>query len=76
MSHHVGRVHSSNGNAESPGVVVETSTGGVEITAESAAWILSITFDPQDARVLAALLVVAADNVERIRKTPTVGWGG
>jgi hypothetical protein len=68
VSHHVGRVHSSNNNPRSPGVIVETSSGGVEVIAD---WDKSspgaITLQPADARVLAALLHAAADAVDRSR---------
>jgi hypothetical protein len=80
MSHYIGRVHSRNANATSPGFVIETSGGGVEIIAQDVVHMnqqqrgergelvgVFVTLDPQDARVFAALLVVAADNVERMR---------
>jgi K+/H+ antiporter YhaU regulatory subunit KhtT len=70
MSHHIGIVHSSNNNHESPGVVVETSKSGIEVTSMTmsrAEFSTTVTLQPQDVRVLAALLHAAADNVERSR---------
>lgn len=69
MSHHVGRVHSSNGNERSPGVVVSTSVEGVEINCDTPRNDGVVILDPQDVRVLMALLGAAADNVERIRSS-------
>jgi hypothetical protein len=64
MSKHIGRVHSSERNPESPGVVVDISEVGVEVMTEDAPHMLKVWLQPVDARTLAALLMHAASEVE------------
>jgi hypothetical protein len=81
MSKHIGRVNSSERNPGSPGVVVDISAAGVEVTSENprSASIQAdsvgtrcdtVTLQPTDARTLAAMLVHAAEEVERRRYPP------
>lgn len=72
MSKHIGKVLTSERNEMSPQANVDASVGGVEVSVsrnppELSADAEVVSFQPDDARTFAALLVRAADNVERMR---------
>jgi len=73
MSKHIGVVYSSERNPRSPSVNVDASRGGVEVSSvtlnsgDVALYERFVSLQPADARTLAALLMRAADEAERIR---------
>lgn len=73
MSKHIGTVYSAERNDKSPQANVDASVAGVEVAAfdpnrsPRASDAQVVTFQPADARTFAALVVCAADEVERMR---------
>lgn len=71
MSKHIGKVLTSERNEQSPQANIDASVGGVEVAVfdpkDDGQYAQLVSYQPDDARTFAALLVRAADAVERMR---------